>query len=61
MDITKNPEDTTEIALLFCNVSPEDVLLQKELEALAAAHSNFKVWFTGKAFLLTGAGLDPRP
>lgn len=47
MAVTKDPEDSTEISLLYCNVTPDDVLLQKELESLAAAHSNFKVWFTG--------------
>ena len=47
MDVTKHLGDTTELSLLFCNVSTEDVLLLAELEALAAAHSNFKVWFTG--------------
>ena len=43
----KDSDDSTELALLYANVSPDDILLREELDALAAAHPNFKVWYTG--------------
>jgi nitrate reductase (NAD(P)H) len=41
-----DPEDATEIALLYANQSPDDILLREELDALAAADARFKVWYT---------------
>ncbi|KAF2077777.1 hypothetical protein CYY_000898 [Polysphondylium violaceum] len=43
--ILKNPQDKTEISLVFANVTEEDILLKKELDSLTAAHSNFKVYY----------------
>ena len=43
----KDGDDSTQLALLYANVSPDDILLREELDALAAAHPNFKVWYTG--------------
>lgn len=43
----KDPKDTTELSLLYANVSPDDILLREELDALAAKHDNFSVWYTG--------------
>jgi len=34
--IAKNPDDTSEVTLLYGNKSPEDILLRSELDALAA-------------------------
>ena len=34
------------MALLYANQSPDDILLREELDAFAAAHANFKVWYT---------------
>jgi NAD(P)H-flavin reductase len=45
--VLKNSEDSTQLSLLYANVSPDDILLRDELDALAAAHPNFKVWYTG--------------
>lgn len=42
----KNPEDTTKLSLIYANVNFEDILLKKELDALAATHPNrFKVYY----------------
>eukprot|EP00180_Rhodochaete_pulchella_P003209 Plantae.Rhodophyta-Rhodochaete_pulchella.ctg5319.p1 GENE.Plantae.Rhodophyta-Rhodochaete_pulchella.ctg5319~~Plantae.Rhodophyta-Rhodochaete_pulchella.ctg5319.p1 ORF type:complete len:336 (-),score=72.04 Plantae.Rhodophyta-Rhodochaete_pulchella.ctg5319:154-1032(-) len=44
--VCKDPEDTTEVSLLFANQSPDDILLRTELDELAAMHPKFKVWYT---------------
>ncbi|VDM61597.1 unnamed protein product [Angiostrongylus costaricensis] len=45
--ILKNPIDRTRISLLFANQSEEDILCRKELDELAADHSDsFSVWYT---------------
>jgi cytochrome-b5 reductase len=42
----KNPKDTTNLSLIYANVNPEDILLKKELDELAAAHPDrFKVYY----------------
>jgi Oxidoreductase NAD-binding domain len=46
--VLKDASDTTQLALLYANQTPDDVLLREELDALAAAHTNFRVWYTGK-------------
>lgn len=43
--IVDNKEDKTEINLVFANVKEEDIMLKKELDAIAKAHSNFKVYY----------------
>ncbi|KAK9805636.1 hypothetical protein WJX72_009442 [[Myrmecia] bisecta] len=44
--ILKNGSDRTRISLIFANVSPDDILIQGELEALAAKHPDrFKVYY----------------
>lgn len=37
--------DTTEINLIFANVNPDDILLQKELDQLAAEDDKFSVYY----------------
>ncbi|XP_050214536.1 NADH-cytochrome b5 reductase-like protein [Mercurialis annua] len=44
--ILKNPDDNTQISLLYANVSPDDILLVQKLDFLAASHPNFKVFYT---------------
>ncbi|XP_010520587.1 PREDICTED: NADH-cytochrome b5 reductase-like protein [Tarenaya hassleriana] len=44
--ILKNPEDKTQISLLYGNVSPDDILLKQKLDALQAKHPNLKVYYT---------------
>jgi cytochrome-b5 reductase len=43
--ILSNPRDKTEVRLLYASRTPADIILRAELEALAAAHPNFKVVF----------------
>jgi len=43
--ITENPEDKTQIDLLFANVNQEDILLKEDLDELAANHENFRVHY----------------
>lgn len=46
--VLKDPEDATKLSLLYANVSPDDILLREDLDALAAAHPDrFSVWYTG--------------
>jgi NAD(P)H-flavin reductase len=44
--VLKDPEDTTQISLLYANQTPDDILLRAQLDALAAKHDNFRVWHT---------------
>ena len=46
--VLKDPEDTTEMALIYANQTADDILLREDLEALAAKHPNFKVWHTSE-------------
>ncbi|KAH0609935.1 uncharacterized protein H6S33_012481 [Morchella sextelata] len=43
--ILRNPEDTTQIDLLFANVNEEDILLKEDLDELSSTHSNFRVHY----------------
>lgn len=45
--VLKDPEDKTQISLLYANQTPDDILLRKQLDELAAKHDNFRVWHTG--------------
>lgn len=42
--ILKDPEDRTEVWLIFANQSEEDILLRKELEAIPS--DRFHLWYT---------------
>ncbi|KAJ9584177.1 hypothetical protein L9F63_021474 [Diploptera punctata] len=45
--ITRDPNDHTEMSLLFANQSENDILLKNELEEVAKSHPNqFKLWYT---------------
>lgn len=44
--ILKNPDDKTQMSLLYANVSPDDILLKQKLDVLAAGHPNLKVFYT---------------
>jgi len=41
-----NPADTTEVSLIFANVTEQDILLRNELDALVYLFPNFKVYYT---------------
>lgn len=43
--ILKDPEDKTEVSLIFANQTEEDILLRPELEDIAG-EKNFKLWYT---------------
>ncbi|XP_027068710.1 NADH-cytochrome b5 reductase-like protein [Coffea arabica] len=44
--ILKNPDDNTQVSLLYANVSPDDILLKKKLDVLAASHPNLTIHYT---------------
>lgn len=44
-EILADPEDTTEISLIFANVTEDDILLRDELDELAATESRFSVYY----------------
>lgn len=45
--IFKDPEDQTNVWLIFANQTEEDILLRKELDEIAAEHpDNFHLWYT---------------
>ncbi|KAJ6509248.1 ferredoxin reductase-like C-terminal NADP-linked domain-containing protein [Mycena vitilis] len=44
--ILKNPADRTALSLIYANVNEEDILMKKEIDALASAHpAQFKVYY----------------
>jgi len=44
--VLKNASDNTKLSLIYANVNDSDILLKKELDELAAAHSSrFKVFY----------------
>jgi len=49
--ILADTENMPRVKLLFANRNEDDILLREELDALAAKHDNFEVWYTlsGKA------------
>ncbi|KAL0358425.1 UNVERIFIED_CONTAM: NADH-cytochrome reductase-like protein [Sesamum angustifolium] len=49
--ILKNPDDNTQVSLLYANVSPDDILLKKKLDVLAASNPNLKDWLGGKGYI----------
>ncbi|XP_042415863.1 NADH-cytochrome b5 reductase-like protein isoform X1 [Zingiber officinale] len=44
--ILKNPDDNTQVSLIYANISPDDILLKNELDRLSASYANFKVFYT---------------
>ena len=42
-EVVRNPEDRTQLTLVFANISEDDILLKKELDDMAKTHSNFNV------------------
>ncbi|KAL8152540.1 hypothetical protein V2J09_010300 [Rumex salicifolius] len=45
-EVLRNPDDNTQVTLLYANVSPDDILLKQRLDILASSHPNFKVYYT---------------
>lgn len=46
--VLKDPEDKTQISLLYANQTSDDILLRARLDELAAKHDNFRVWHTSE-------------
>ncbi len=46
-EIVSNPDDKTQVSLVFANQSEKDIILKKELDEMAAKHDNFQVSFCG--------------
>ena len=44
--VLKNPDDKTELSLIFANQTAEDILLRSELDKLQASHSNLRIRYT---------------
>jgi len=44
-EVLKNPDDKTEISLIFANNGEDDILLKELLDGYAAKHKNFKVTY----------------
>mmetsp|Transcript_18487 Transcript_18487/g.18580 ORF Transcript_18487/g.18580 Transcript_18487/m.18580 type:complete len:304 (+) Transcript_18487:76-987(+) len=44
--VLKNPNDKTQLFLLFANQTEDDILLRKELDELHRKHDHLKVWYT---------------
>jgi cytochrome-b5 reductase len=44
-EVLRNPDDKTELHLVFANNNVEDILLKDVLDSLAAKHKNFKVTY----------------
>lgn len=42
-EIVNNPEDKTQVSLIFANQSEGDIILKDELDQMAAKHDNFQV------------------
>lgn len=43
--IVRNPEDLTNVSLIFANVSHSDILLKEDIDTLAEKYPNFKVHY----------------
>lgn len=43
--ILRNPDDNTQIDLIFANVNAEDILLKEDLDELSTANDNFRVHY----------------
>lgn len=44
--IVKNPDDNTQVSLIYGNISPDDILLKKKLDSIAVSHPNVKIFYT---------------
>lgn len=42
-EIVNNPEDKTQVSLVFANQTEKDIILKEEIDEMAAKHDNFQV------------------
>ncbi|KAK9843869.1 hypothetical protein WJX84_007415 [Apatococcus fuscideae] len=45
-EVLRNPQDKTEVSLIFANQTEQDIILREEIDAMADKHKNFKVHYT---------------
>jgi cytochrome-b5 reductase len=44
-EVLKNPEDKTQLSLIFANETLDDILLKSTIDELVAKHKNLKVTY----------------
>ncbi|KAL2643155.1 hypothetical protein R1flu_010742 [Riccia fluitans] len=44
--ILEDPNDHTDVSLIYCNRSESDIMLKEQLDEWQEKHSNFRVWYT---------------
>ena len=44
-EVLKNPEDKTQLSLIFANETEDDILLKSTIDELVAKHKNLKVTY----------------
>jgi cytochrome-b5 reductase len=44
-EILRNPDDKTQVSLIFGNQTEDDIFLKKDIDDMAAKHKNFKVYY----------------
>ena len=54
-EIVSNPDDKTQVSLVFANQTEKDIILKKELDEMAAKHDNFQVGFVGDLGAISAA------
>ncbi|MEW5305661.1 MAG: hypothetical protein WDW36_008187 [Sanguina aurantia] len=60
--VLSNPDDRTELSLIFANNSEDDIILRNHIDNLAKTHKNFKVYYVvskpnyAGAFWMGGVG-----
>lgn len=58
-EILKNPADKTQVTLVFCNQTPADILLRKELDKLAAtSKGQLKVFYVVDKNITADRGIE---
>lgn len=55
--VVRNPNDSTLLSLIFANVNGSDILMKKELDEIANAHKNFKVFYVLNNVRITVVGI----
>ena len=49
-EIVSNPEDKTQVLLIFANQTEQDIILRDKIDEMAAKHDNFQVLQHDRAF-----------
>ncbi len=59
-EIVNNPEDKTQVSLIFANQTEDDIILRDELDQISAKHDNFQVHVCPTTMLRCCPGLSDR-